>query len=94
MSIVARFTPTNLTSERYEEALRRLTDEGLWPNPDGLEMHACFGESDQNLRVSEIWESQEKLDAYSEGLMPILTDVGIEHEGPPEIFEAHNVVKS
>ena len=93
MSIVVRFAPTNLTTEMYEESIRRLTDEGLWPNPDGLEMHACFG-SEPNLRVSEIWESQEKMDAFGEGLMPILTDVGIEHEGPPEIFEAHNVVKS
>jgi hypothetical protein len=93
MSIVVRFAPDNLTIEKYDETIRRLTDEGLWPNPDGLEMHACFG-SEPTLRVSEIWESQEKMDAFGEGLRPILTDVGIELSGEPEIFEAHNVVKS
>ena len=37
MSIVARFNPTNLTTEKYNEANRRLEEAGLWPHPDGLE---------------------------------------------------------
>jgi hypothetical protein len=92
MSIVARFNPTNLTTEKYDEANRRLEEAELWPNPDGLEYHVCFG-SEGNLRVSEIWDSREQLDAFGERLMPILADVGIDFSGDPEIFEVHNIVK-
>jgi hypothetical protein len=92
MSILARFNPTNLTTEKYEEANRRLEEAGLWPDPDGLEYHVCFG-SEGNLRVSEIWSSREQLDAVGERLMPILADVGIEFSGAPEILEVHNIVK-
>jgi hypothetical protein len=92
MSIVARFTPTNLTPEKYAEANRRVEEAGLWPGPDGLELHVCFG-SEGNLRVSEIWDSREQMDAFGERLMPILADVGIEFSGEPEIFEVHNLVK-
>ena len=92
MSILARFTPTNLTTEKYQESLRRLEEAGVWPHPDGLEFHVLFG-SEGNLRVSEIWDSQEQLDAYGARLMPILTDVGIEFSGDPEIIEVHNISK-
>jgi len=45
------------------------------------------------LRVSEIWDSREQLEAFGEKLMPILADVGIEFSGEPEIFEVHNTVR-
>ncbi|HLF00075.1 MAG TPA: hypothetical protein VI540_09275 [Gaiellaceae bacterium] len=91
MSIVVRFSPTNLTTENYDESVRRLEEAGAWP-PDGLEYHVFFG-SQGNLRVSEIWDSREQLEAFGERLMPILADVGIEFAGDPEIFEVHNIIK-
>ena len=75
MSIVVRFSPTALTSEKYDESVRRLEAAGAWP-PDGLDYHVCFG-SAGNLVVSEIWDSREQLDAFGERLMPLLGDVGI-----------------
>ena len=45
------------------------------------------------MRVSEIWDSREQLQAFGDQLRPILTDVGIEFSGEPEIFEVHNLVK-
>ena len=92
MSIVVRFAPENLTAEKYDEAIRRHKVDGIEFPPDGMEYHVCFG-TDGNLRVSEIWESREKLQAYGEKLMPLLADVGIQLSGEPEIFEAHNIVK-
>jgi hypothetical protein len=62
----------------------------VWP-PDGLDYHVFFG-SEENLRVSEIWDSREQLDAFGEQLMPILADIGIE-AGAPEILEVHNIIK-
>jgi hypothetical protein len=47
-----------------------------------MDYHVCFGQ-DGDLRVSEIWDSQEKLEAFGERLMPILAEVGIQ-PGEPE----------
>jgi hypothetical protein len=91
MSVLARFTPRSLTVQKYEEVNRRLEESGDWPDPDGLEIHVLFGPED-NLRVSEIWDSQEQLAAFGERLMPVLADVGIE-PGEPELLEVHNIVK-
>jgi hypothetical protein len=90
VSILIRFTPTSLTSQQYNESVRRLEGAGDWP-PDGLDYHVCFG-PDGNLRVSEIWDSREQLDAFGERLMPVLAEVGIE-PGEPELLEIHNIVK-
>jgi hypothetical protein len=92
MSVVARFHPTGMTTDQYEEARRRVEEtEGKFP-PDGLDYHVCFG-PDGDLRVSEIWDSQEEFDGFVQRLRPILTDVGIQLSGNPEVFEVHNVVK-
>ena len=93
MSIVARFSPTNVNREKYDESIRRLEQAGLWPNPAGLELHVAFGD-ENNLRVSEIWASKEQFQAFGDGLMPILTDIGIEFSGEPEVFEVQNLVKT
>ena len=91
MSVVIRFNPTNVTREKYDESLRRLKEAGPWP-ADGMDYHVLFG-SDDDLRVSEIWDSREQFEAYGETLMPILTDLGIEFSSEPEFFEVHNIVK-
>ena len=89
--IVVRFSPTNVTREKYDETMRLVKQAGTWP-PEGLEFHVLFGPED-NLRVSEVWASKAKWEAQSERLMPILKDVGIEFAGEPEILDAHNVIK-
>ena len=91
MSIVLRFTPTGLTAEQYDKSVRLLKERGDFP-ADGLDYHVCFG-SDGSLVVSEIWDSQEQFDAFSEHLMPILAEVGIQFSGPPQSFEVHNIIK-
>ena len=92
MSIVVRFHPTNVDREKYDASLRLLEENGLWPNPAGLELHVAFGAED-DLRVSEIWASKEQFQAYGERLMPILADIGITFSGEPEVFETYNLVK-
>jgi hypothetical protein len=89
MSILARFTPANLTEQQYDEVNRQLRETGAVP-PDGQELHVCFG-TDGDLRISEIWESEEKMRAFGERLMPILEDVGITEGAPPEILPVVNV---
>ena len=90
MSVLIRFVPASLTAAEYDESIRRLDAGGDFP-PDGMEYHVCFG-TEGNLRVSEIWDSREQLDAFAERLMPLLTEIGIE-PGEPELVEVHNIVK-
>jgi len=78
-----------MTSQQYDEAVRNLKASGDFP-PDGMEFHVCFG-SAGDLRVSEIWESQEKMAAFAERLMPILAEAGIT-AGEPEFLEVYSTV--
>lgn len=89
MSIVVRFPPSNVTKAQYDTVRNAVTEAGEWP-PEGCLLHVCFGEED-DIRVSEVWESQEQLDAFGETLGPRLEAAGVELAGPPEVFEAHMV---
>ena len=92
MSIVVRFTGApSLTKQKYDATITRLTSEGLLP-PDGLDYHVAFG-TDGAFRVSEIWDSRQKFEAFGQRLMPILAAMGIELAGDPEILEIHNIIK-
>ena len=90
MSLVIRFNPPSLTAEQYDEAVRRLTEDGVFP-ADGLDYELCFG-SDGNLKVSQVWDSQEQMQAFGERLRPILAELGIE-PGEPEVLAVHNIIK-
>ena len=91
MSVLIRFAPASeTTTDQYDETIRRLEGAGDFP-PDGLEYHVCFL-ADGNLRVSEIWDSREQLDAFGERLMPLLAEMGID-PGEPEILEIHNIIR-
>ena len=90
MSIVVRYHPTGLTREQYDEVTRRLQEAGDWPA--AMEMHVLFG-SEGDLRVSEIWDSEEERSAFTEKLFPVLQEVGVQMAGEPEVFEVHELVK-
>jgi hypothetical protein len=90
MSILIRFAPAAMTAEQYDETVSKLEASGDFP-PDGLDYHVCFG-TEGNLKVSEIWDSQEQLDAFASRLMPVLAEAGID-PGQPEVIPIHNVVK-
>jgi hypothetical protein len=91
MSVLIRFTPENAPStELYDETIRRLEGGPGWP-PDGLDYHCCFL-VDGKVRVSEVWDSREQLEAFGERLMPLLAEMGID-PGEPEVVEVHNLVK-
>jgi hypothetical protein len=94
MSIVVRYKPTHLTTEQYDEGNRRLREAGVERLPDGLEYHVAFGPED-DLRVSEIWDSREQFEAFGERLvsMGVLPDIPFDAGDAPEIFEAHDIVR-
>ena len=90
MSVVVRHQPKGLTREQYDEVSRRMEGAGNWP-PDGLDMHVMFG-TEGDLRVSEIWDSEEQFRAFAPRLMPVLDEVGVPY-AEPEVFEAHELQK-
>ena len=53
-------------------------------------MHVLFG-SEGDLRVSEIWDSEEAFRAFGERLMPALNEVGVQIAGGPEVFDVHQL---
>jgi hypothetical protein len=89
-SVLVRFTPASITTEQYDETVRRLEKSGDWL-PEGLESHVAF-EAGGKFRVSEVWDSQAQFDAFGKRLMPILEDVGID-PGAPEMLEIHNIIR-
>jgi quinol monooxygenase YgiN len=88
MSIVVRFPPSNVTKQQYDSVHDALEESGDWP-ADGCQLHVSFGD-ENDIRVSEVWESQEKLQAFGEKLRPRMEEAGIQLSGDPEIFQAHN----
>jgi hypothetical protein len=89
MSVLIRFAPDSLTAEQYDAVVRRLTAESVLP-AEGLEFEICFGSGD-HMKVSQVWDSQEQLDAFGKRLMPILDELGID-PGRPEVVPVHNVI--
>ncbi len=87
MSMLVRFSPESLTSDKYDEIKRRLDEAGHWP-PDGLEYHVCFGTPGQ-LRVSEIWASNGQFEAFGEHLGRIIEEAGVNQAAPPEVIEIY-----
>jgi hypothetical protein len=90
MSVVVRHQPKGLTREQYDEVSRRMEAAGDWP-PDGMDMHVLFG-AEGDLRVSEIWDSEEEFRSFASRLMPVLDEVGVPYS-EPEVFHAHELQK-
>ena len=90
MSVLIRFAPPSLTAEEYDKVVARLSDDGVLP-ADGLDYEICFG-LPGNLRVSQVWDSREQMEAFGQRLMPILQEFGID-PGQPEIVDVHNIIR-
>ena len=53
-------------------------------------MHVLFG-SEGDLRVSEIWDSEEQFRAFGDRITPVLDEVGGRVSGEPEVFEVQEL---
>jgi steroid delta-isomerase-like uncharacterized protein len=63
-----------MTREVYDRIRARLTEAGQG-NPPGLICHVCHG-SEGDLRVTDIWETREDWERFSDTLRPILRELG------------------
>jgi hypothetical protein len=93
--VVAVFQGPSLTQERYEETVRRLTggktrleSPADWP-VEGVLTHIA-GQGENGFRVVDVWESEEEFGRFTEAMLPILQEVGV--EGEPEVYPAYAFV--
>ena len=89
MPFVVRFVPKNMSSQQYDDVIKRLDAAGAG-SPQGRLFHVAFGALDA-LHVSDIWDTQENFDLFGQTLMPILQDAGVD-PGTPEFIETHNII--
>ena len=85
-----RFTSPGMTTEKYEETVKRLEQAGAG-SPAGRLFHVCFGDKN-NLRVSDIWDSTEAFERFGQTLRPILQELGID-PGEPEVIDVYNIIE-
>lgn len=90
MAIVAHFEIPGMTVEQYEQTLKDLEEAGLG-SPDGRIYHVA-SPIEGGWSVTDVWESEEKLGAFGETLMPILSSTGVTPT-QPKITQVHNVIK-
>ena len=89
MAVGYYFSPKSMSADQYDESLRRLEQAGQG-SPDGRLVHVAFS-GENGLNVFDVWESEEKFNAFGPTLMPILGEVGID-PGQPDVVQVHNLI--
>jgi hypothetical protein len=90
MAVGFYFGSGTFSPAQYDETIKKLDEAGAGA-PDGRLYHVAL-ESDGNIQVFDVWESQEKFDAFGATLMPILTGLGAD-PGTPMVTPVHNIIK-
>ncbi len=90
MPILIRYAPSSLTREQYDKVNDILRENGPAGPPQPLQLHVLFGEG-SDLRVSEIWESEDAWrQAWDGGLKAALAAAGVELSEPDK-FPVHEL---
>ena len=90
MALGFYITGKGFTQEKYDATTRQLADAGAGA-PEGRRSHVAL-ETDGEIQVFDIWESQEAFDAFGATLVPILTAAGIELN-EPMVARVHNEIR-
>jgi hypothetical protein len=90
MALGIYFSPKDMTTENYDEIMRRLEAAGAG-SPKGRTHHSCFGPQNA-LMVYDVWESQADFDEFGQTLMPILESLGVD-PGQPDVMPIHNLLQ-
>ncbi len=90
MAIGIYFANSKFPADKYDEVLAKLEAAGAGA-PEGRSYHVAL-ETDGEINVFDVWESQEAFDAFGATLMPILTGLGID-PGTPMAARVHNIIE-
>lgn len=89
MAIVARFSVSNMTAEKYDAALKRMEVAGL-SAPAGRLYHVSFG-ARESLQVIDVFDSPQALENFGKALAPILQEMGV--TAAPQVDEVYRIIK-
>jgi len=89
MALGIYFMHGGFTPEKYGQAIEQLESAGAG-SPKGRTNHFAL-ESNGEIQVFDVWESQEEFEAFGATLMPILAGLGVEL-GEPMVATVHNVI--
>jgi hypothetical protein len=90
MALGFYITAKGFTQDRYDTTTVQLEQAGVGA-PDGRISHVAL-ETNGEIQVFDVWESQEAFDAFGATLIPILTAAGIELN-EPMVARVHNEIK-
>jgi hypothetical protein len=90
MAIGIYFANSKFPANKYDEALTKLEAAGAGA-PEGRSYHVAL-ETDGEINVFDVWESQAAFDAFGATLMPILTSLGVD-PGTPTVARVHNIIE-
>jgi len=90
MALGIYFAHGGFTPDKYDDTIKKLSAAGAGA-PAGRKLHVAL-ESEGQINVFNIWESQESFDAFGSTLMPILTELGVELK-EPMVANVHNVIE-
>ena len=90
MALGFYFTPSSFTPDTYDEVVSRLEAAGAGA-PEGRSYHVAF-ETDGQIQVFDVWDSQESFEAFGATLLPIMADLGAD-PGKPHVSPVHNIIK-
>jgi hypothetical protein len=89
MALGFYITAKGFTQDRYDKTTVQLEEAGVGA-PDGRISHVAL-ETDGEIQVFDVWESQADFDAFGATLIPILTAAGIELN-EPMVARIHNQI--
>jgi len=90
MALGLYFTPTGFTPQKYDEAIAQLEAAGAGA-PAGRSSHVAL-ETNGEIQVFDIWESEAAFQAFGETLVPIMSGLGVD-PGTPMISQVRNVIE-
>ena len=90
MALGFYFTHGGFTPAKYDEVIKKLEAAGAGA-PKGRSFHVAL-ESNGEIQVFDVWDSQEEFDAFGATLVPILAGQGVELN-EPMVARVHNVVE-
>jgi hypothetical protein len=89
MALGFYITGKGFTQDKYDTTLRQLEEAGAGA-PEGRMSHVAL-ETDGEIQVFDVWNSQADFDAFGATLLPILTAAGVEIN-EPMVARVHNEI--
>jgi hypothetical protein len=89
MALSFYFSPSSFSTAQYDETIAKLEAAGAGA-PSGRLYHFAL-ETDGQIQVFDIWDSQESFEAFGATLVPIMGELGSD-PGQPMVAPVHNTI--